>query len=140
MNTSRGGALVTHGRFIVRVAAVLAACLTAASLLASGVFATGISDEARACGGARNTVQAEFDLASGQDIWREFPAMLQSPELESESAPLHVVVFKGDVDLTGMVMGTTSQVPLVTNAVCVTLSSGQVFFYDGVSRAGSRFQ
>ena len=124
----------------LRVAALAAAGVTAAAVLAPGAIGKGISDQAVACGGTKNAVQAEFDLDHATDIWRAFPAMLRAPELENETAAAHVVVFKGDVDLKGMVLGGSMNVPLVTDAVCVVLSDGTVYFYDGVSRAGSKFQ
>ena len=121
-------------------AAVVVAVLTATALLAPGAIGKQVSAQAIACGGTRNTVQAEFDLASANQIWQRFPAMLRAPELDGETQAAHVVVFKGDVDLNGMVMSGSDNVPLVTNAVCVVLADGTLTFYDGVSRAGSAFQ
>jgi hypothetical protein len=65
--------------------------------------------------------------------------MLRAPELEEDTGPVHLVVFKGNVDLSGMIGGRQDPVPAVGDAICVTTSSGEVYFYDGVSRAGSRF-
>ncbi len=124
----------------MRLAAVVAASVTAAIVLAPGAIGTPLSASAVACGGTHNTVQTEFDMAHGSDIWRAFPAMLRAPELENETGPAHVVVFKGNVDLSGMLAGPKANVPLVTDAVCVVLGDGTVYFYDSVSRAGSTFQ
>ncbi len=125
---------------LVHTAAIAAACLVAVLVFASEILGGGISAQAVACGGTRNAVEAEVDLERGSDIWRVFPAMLRAPELEQETGPVHVVVFKGKVDISKMLVGRPSNVPPVADAICVTTGSGEVFFYDSVSRAGSPYQ
>lgn len=132
-------AMLRRSDALLHGSAILAACLVAGLLLAPSMVGKAISDEAIACGGTRNTVESEFDLDAATDIWREFPAMLRAPELEADPGPVHVVVFKGNVDLSGMIAGRPEAVPPVSEAICVTTSGGEVYFYDGVSRAGSRF-
>lgn len=127
-----------RSRMIIHGSAILAACLVAGLVLAPGLLGKAISPEAIACGGSRNTVQAEFDLDRASDIWREFPAMLRAPELEVAKGSVHVVVFKGTVDLSGMIAGGATD-DAVANAICVVTSDGDINFYDGVSRAGSKY-
>lgn len=118
--------------------AVLAASLTVVLIVVPRVVGTGISDSAVSCGGGRNAVQAEFDLAHAKDMWQVFPAMLRAPELESSNLSAHVVVFSGDVDLSGMIANGAATDAKVQDAVCVVLEDGTHYFYDGVSRAGAR--
>lgn len=127
-------------RVFLHGTAMLAACIVAAMILAPGIVGKDISPQAIACGGTRNTVQTELDLEQGSDIWREFPAMLRAPELEGDTGPVHLVVFKGDVDISGMLAGRPADVPPVADAICVVLGDGTLYFYDGVSRSGSKYQ
>lgn len=126
----------TLERTLVRGSAIALACLTATLIFVPMVTGAGMSAAAISCGGTKNTVEREFDVARPSDIWKVFPAMLRAPELEADTSPAHVVVFSGDFDLSGGV-GAPGTKPLVQFAVCVVLTDGTPTLYDGVSRAGS---
>jgi hypothetical protein len=134
MRIARGSRLVLHG------SALLGACVTVAAIFVPSALGGGLSSEAIACGGTSDTVQAEFTLDQGKNLWREFPAMLRAPELEDLATPVHVVVFQGDVDLSGLIAGPPGANPVVSNSICVVLANGETYFYDNVSRVGSRFR
>ena len=90
-----------------------------------------------ACGGDRNAVESQFEIAHAKDIWSVFPAMLKAPELASDDSPAQVIVFSGAVDLSGMIAGGRA-VPPVDDVICVVQSDGTPNMYDGVSRSGYR--
>jgi hypothetical protein len=121
---------------VVRLAAIVAAVATAAAIFVPAVVGIGKSDAALACGGQSNDIETEFNIARPGDIWRIFPAMLRAPELEADTEPAHVVVFRGAVNLDAMVRA-PGAVPVVTDAVCVVQGDGTVNLYDSVSKAGA---
>lgn len=121
-----------------RVSPVLLAAITASLVFVPIVSGTGLSKEAKLCGGEKNTVLTEFDLHQANAIWSVFPAMLRAPELEDDTSPAHVVVFDGNVDLTGLIAAPGAVAP-VADAVCVVQSDGVVNMYDNVSKNGAKY-
>ena len=118
------------------VLAIALAAITAAALFAPFASGAAKSKAFQACGGDRNQVQDDFMIDRPSDIWKVFPAMLKAPELEDDPNPAEVVVFSGNVNLSGMVAAGNDQVPMVDEAVCIVQSDGTVNMYDNVSRAG----
>jgi hypothetical protein len=86
------------------------------------------------CGGG-TSVAAVFDIARAADVWKYLPAMMQAPELEDESGPASVVVYRGAWQ--GLLVGRTGlQAGKVQGAVCVLTQSGEVNVYSDVNMAG----
>lgn len=136
----RGGILVHRRsdllrRATIHLGAIGLACLTAAVLLVPGALGSAKSAESIACGGQRNAVDREFDIARPSEIWQHFPAMLKAPELEADTNLAHVVVFRGDFSLDGLMAGSENG-NTVSDVICIVQSDGTVNVYDNVSRAG----
>jgi hypothetical protein len=128
-------------RIAPRAAFLHLLAIALAAITAMAIFAPFVSGVAKskgfiACGGDRNQVEDDFIIARPSDIWKVFPAMLKSPELEADPNPAEVVVFAGDVDLSGMVAAGAEPVPTVSDVVCIVHADGTVDLYDNVSRAG----
>ncbi len=121
----------------IRLSATLLAALTATAVFVPVAIGIDKTDTALACGGRANKIEAEFNIARPSHIWRVFPAMLRAPELEGDTQPAHVVVFKGEVNLEGMIR-VPGPIPKVKDAICIISSDGTVDFYDNVSRAGAK--
>ncbi len=128
-----------HRIALARVLGIVLASATAIVLMTAFAVGAGRSKEASACGGQKNQIQAEFDIPRAQDVWTVFPAMLRAPELEEDASPAHVVVFRGEFDLNGMVaIQAEDQVPTLQGVICVVQSDGAVNLYDSVSMAGAK--
>jgi hypothetical protein len=123
-----------------RVGPVAAGVGLGLAILAPVVTAAKVSDEARACGAEGNQVQAEFDLDEARGIWNRFPALGVTPELEGDSRPAHVVVFRGQFDPRGLAFGTEREPPMMSRVLCVVQEDGTVNLYYDVSRTGSGFE
>jgi hypothetical protein len=86
--------------------------------------------------GVTGEVAAYFSMEPASSYRQYFPSMLLSPELDGVDDGF-VVVYNGEV-----VGGTQGGVPGLqvrsrfTNALCVTLTNGDVIVYANVSRAG----
>ncbi len=61
--------------------------------------------------------------------------MLKAPELEADTNLAHVVVFRGDFSLDGLMAGSENG-NTVSDVICIVQSDGTVNVYDNVSRAG----
>jgi len=122
---------------LLRGAAIVLAWATVAPICVPMVSGATRSEEAIACGGTNNPIEAEFDLATSADLWRVFPALGISPETEEARGPIHVVVFEGEFDMHGRIADPLAA-ETASNAVCVTLGDGTYFVYVEVSRSGMR--
>lgn len=122
----------------VRISAIAAASLTAAIIFVPMVTGAGKSAASISCGGEKNAVEAEFVIDRPSDIWKVFPAMLRAPELEEDTEPARVVVFKDGYDLNSM-MSAPGKIPPVNGVVCVVQADGTVNLYDSVSAAGAKY-
>jgi hypothetical protein len=120
-----------------RLAAVVLASLTALVIFVPLVTGDARSVMATTCGGTTNPVQQEFDIAQAKDIWKVFPAMMEAPELASDSRPAHVVVYAGNFDLKGLIAA-PGKIPVVSDAVCVVQADGTPNLYENVSKAGAK--
>ena len=124
---------------VVGIGSTIAGILVGLLLVAPGVLAKSMSPEARLCGAERNTIQAEFDLDHAKGIFRVFPAMGRTPELETDGRTAHVVVFRGDFDPSGMQFMSEKRPPHFQRVVCVVQADGVMNLYFDVSRNGSKF-
>lgn len=109
-------------------------------LVPAASSATKPSAEALACGAEGNSVQGEFDLDHARGVWRHFPALGITPELEGDNRPAHVVVFKGQFDPRGMAFGTDQTPPMMSRVLCVVQQDGTINLYYDVSRTGTTFE
>jgi hypothetical protein len=104
------------------------------------VYAAGKSD-VEICGGgtATNVVQEKFTINHGKDIWIEFPALLQMPELEGVADPMRIVVFQPGYQLNTVAVG-LGAMPDAGNVVCVIQPNRVPLLMINVSFQGSRFE
>jgi hypothetical protein len=121
-----------------RTVGVIAGCLTALVILAPVVNALGRpkSDE---CGGQGNAVQAEFAISNASHVWKYLPAMLQAPELDSDSRPAYVAIFNGAFNTQNILIAGRGGpgVQEYQDVVCVIQEDGTVNIYTDVSRSGA---
>ena len=127
-------------RLLLVVPPVALAALTAGITFAPIASGLGTSDQALRCGGANNRVQAEFDIAHASDYRTIFPRMGQSPELDGDNGPAHVVVFEGAFDATDITAGqpAAESVPPLMNVVCVITADGNRNVYANVDMTDAR--
>ena len=107
-------------------------------VLAPMALGTEPSDQVVACGGKGNKVVAEFELERARDIWQSLPAMLQTPELETDERPAHVVVFEDGFRTRDLAFAGPAEKPAkLDGVICVIQADGVMNIYSDVSRAGS---
>ncbi len=107
-----------------------------------GNDATPVSAAVAQCGGSLNDVAAELDLPNGRGFWQMFPSARRAPELESDTNPIHVVVFRGSFNTGDLAMGGApgfEQPKELDDVVCVIRHDGSMDLYFNVSRVGSQF-
>ena len=81
-----------------------------------------------ACAGySPGNVLAEFTMPSASAYRDYLPKMGKSPELDSDSAPAYMVIYKGPV---------SGAHGMASNAVCVVQHNGTANTYADVSRDG----
>lgn len=124
---------------IRELGAVTLGVLLGLAVIAPIATAARLSDQAKACGAEGNQVQGEFDLKAASDVWQRFPALGITPELETDSRPAHVVVFRGDFNPAGLQAGAGQPPDRLSRVICVVQDDGTVNLYFDVSRAGSGF-
>ena len=78
-------------------------------------------------GYSASNVRAEFAIPKASSYRNFLPKMGRTPELDADSSPAYLVIFRGTVS-TGR--------GLVEDAVCVVQSDGTANLYGGVSRVG----
>jgi hypothetical protein len=92
--------------------------------------------DARACpeyGSA--PVLGEFQIGAASDYRRYLPAMGKSPELDNDSAPAYVVVYRDDVNVETATAGGIFRTRY-HDVVCVVHSDGTTDVYSDVPRTG----
>lgn len=128
------------GPLVGRLGPVLLGVVSGVLLLTPIAMGTQPSAEAVACGGEANKVVAEFDLSRAEDLWQHLPAMLRTPELESDGRPAHVVLFADDFSTANIAaMGRVAKPATLNGVVCVVQADGVVNLYYDVARAGSQW-
>ena len=125
--------------FVKTIGPAVLGVIVGSAVIVPFAGAAGPTTDARRCGADRNVVQAEFEIPEGRDIWRRFPALGITPELESDTQPARVVVFRGAYDLTGLAMGNGPTPTALNEVICVVQADGTVNVYSDVSRQGSGF-
>lgn len=122
------------------IAGVLLALLTVPVALVS---ADGMT-EAESCGGGqeKNVPLEAFSLPAAKDIWLEFPAMGRAPEIENDTSPARVIVFRDGYDpaAVGMAGNQGARPTQLGTVVCIIQADGTRIVYTNMSKAGSRFE
>lgn len=125
-----------------RLGAVAGALLALFTVPVALISADGMTD-LESCGGAqdKNAPLEQFSLAAAKDIWLEFPAMGRAPEIETDSGPADVIVFKDGYDASAVgVVGNVGPHPIeLDTVVCVIQADRTRTIYTNIPRQGSRF-
>jgi hypothetical protein len=131
---------LTINRVVRSLPPIALAVLTAAIAFAPLVESATKSNEARYCGGTKNTVEREFKLEHASDFATVFPAAGRNPELETDNRPAHVVVFAGNFDSAGISTqsGADGKAPILADVVCVIDADGFRNLYYNVSKSEAK--
>ena len=118
---------------------IVAGVLLGLAILAPAAMAGRLSEDAKRCGGETNTIEADIQLAAARDVWKVLPALGISPELETDNRPAHLIIFKGEYKISGILSGRPGAPSRLSQVVCVIQEDGTKNLYVNVVRDGSTF-
>ena len=126
---------------LVGLTPIVAGVLLGLAILAPAAMAGRLSEDAKRCGGETNTIEADIQLAAARDVWKVLPALGISPELETDNRPAHLIIFKGEYKISGILLGRPGfpNPNRLSQVVCVIQEDGTKNLYVNVARDGSTF-